>query len=135
MYGTKIWLIWRNMLVRCTNPKSKDWENYGGRGIKVAERWHSLTNFHVDMGDPPPQTSLDRIDVDGPYAPGNCRWASRDAQALNTRVNRLITYHGEEKPLKVWTNELSLPYRGVHARLRRGWSVERAFEYPFEKSS
>lgn len=87
--GTKTYYVWAAMVQRCTNQSNKEWNNYGGRGIKVCEWWSDFRNFLADMGEPPEGRSIDRIDNDGNYEPGNCRWATLIQQAANTRKKLL----------------------------------------------
>lgn len=84
--GTKMYGVWQAMKRRCYNPNTKDFRNYGARGIEVCSRWReSFENFLEDMGTCPPGRSLDRINNEGPYEPGNCRWATKSEQNSNRR--------------------------------------------------
>lgn len=90
-----LYSTWLGMKRRCFNPKFKHWKHYGGRGITVCDEWMSFRNFERDMGTKPtPKHSLDRIDTNGNYEPGNCRWATPIEQARNTRATRWVTIDG-----------------------------------------
>jgi hypothetical protein len=91
MRWTKEYSIWCAMRARCERPKNKCYAIYGGRGIKVCERWQTFTNFYADMGQCPEGCSIDRRDPNGDYEPGNCRWATPHQQAQNRRGNRNYT--------------------------------------------
>ena len=88
--STKAWSgayrSWAGLKQRCLNPKNPSYVNYGGRGIKVCERWFSFENFLEDMGERPEGLSIDRINNDGNYEPGNCRWATQKEQMNNRRA-------------------------------------------------
>lgn len=82
--------IWRNMRYRCNNPNSRQYQDYGGRGISVCPRWDSFVSFLEDMGSRPKGKSIDRINNDANYEPSNCRWATMFEQNGNTRTNVMI---------------------------------------------
>ena len=93
---------WRRMMRRCHDvgtASKKDWESYGGRGIKVCEKWHSFDSFFLDMGIRPDGMSLDRIDVNGGYQLDNCRWATPKEQANNRRSTVYVELNGEKLSL------------------------------------
>jgi hypothetical protein len=124
--------IWTQMHNRCERPGVSGYDRYGGRGIKVCERWASFSAFLADMGPrPSPKHTLDRVDNDGPYSPENCRWATRWEQANNTRRTRRFTFDGVTRTLPEWAKLTGIPGHIVTARVdRRGWPVERALTQP-----
>lgn len=121
-------VVWRGMKRRCYSPKCAKYPRYGGRGIRVCDRWlESFDNFLADMGPrPSPEHSIDRIDNDGNYEPSNCRWATREEQQRNTSRARMITIGGRSAPLAEWEKLSGMGRDAVRARLRRGWSPEEA---------
>lgn len=130
---TSTYRIWGGMKARCTNPSEPAYKHYGGRGIAVCERWMNFPNFLADMGERPSRMSIDRIDNDGNYEPGNCRWATFAEQALNRSNNRLITAFGKTQPMKVWCEEYSIDSSTLERRLDRGvMSAEDAVSRPVD---
>lgn len=121
---------WRAMLRRCSDPKMKTYENYGGRGISVCPRWRVFENFVADVGLRPDGTRLDRIDSNGNYEPGNVRWATQKDNCRNTRTNRLITHQGKTMCVAEWAEALSIDQNTIRGRLFKGWSDERALTTP-----
>lgn len=119
-FGTKVYSAWNGMRFRCQNPRAQNWARYGGRGIAVCERWQTFENFYADMGDPPPGTSLDRIDVDGNYEPGNVRWATATVQQRNLRRSVLVEFNGQSKTLPDWAEEIGISSDAMLMRFKRG---------------
>lgn len=133
MCGTAEYWTWRGMVGRCHNPREPSFHNYGGRGIQVCEEWrHDFQAFFADMGPKPsPSHSIDRIDNEKGYRPGNCRWTTNTVQMNNTRHNRRIAFRGETLTIAQWACRCALPYDVLLARLGRlGWSVQRALTTP-----
>lgn len=95
MTRSTVYRCWSAMLNRCTNPNNKNFNGYGGRGIEVCKRWHKFENFLADMGNPPPGTSLDRMNNNKGYSQKNCRWATAIEQSNNRRSSIFVTLNGE----------------------------------------
>lgn len=121
---------WHMMLQRCTNPKYTQYADYGGRGIKVANNWHKFTQFLADMGVRPESTSLERLDNEGHYEPGNCKWATKKEQQNNQRGNVWIEFNGETKTQSDWAALIGLKPHSLYQRLQHGWTVEEALTTP-----
>lgn len=121
--------IWEAMRRRCSKPSDKRYPRYGGRGIKVCQRWQkSFSNFLDDIGyRPSPFHWLERIDNDGNYCPKNCTWVPSAQQAANKSNTRKITFNGETHPISHWANRLGIKKATLWARLNRGWSIEKSF--------
>lgn len=119
--------IWKNMRGRCLCSTNSDYPGYGGRGISICAEWSDFTAFIRDMGPRPDGHSLDRIDVNGPYAAWNCRWADDKTQARNKRSNHLIEHQGRTKTLQEWCDQFGLEPSKVRYRLKVGLPPEEAF--------
>lgn len=123
--------VWQAMRQRCTNPKTAGYKNYGGRGIVICSEWMDFLTFLADMGPrPSPSHSIERNDVNGPYADWNCRWATQGEQMKNTRVNVRLTHNGRTMIVAEWARDLGIRTDIIFARLKLGWSVERTLTEP-----
>lgn len=126
-----LYIAWKAMKYRCDNIKYKHYDNYGGRGIKVCERWYELTNFIEDMY---PTFSkgleIDRTDNNGNYEPENCKWVTHTENNNNKRDNRRVEYNGEIKTVKQWSDYLQINYSTLQRRLNN-MSIEDALTKPF----
>jgi hypothetical protein len=114
--------IWMHMRSRCLNPSSdpETWRRYGGRGIEVCSRWADFSCFLADMGEAPSGMSIDRINNDGNYEPGNCRWATVLEQVMNRSNTIYLDIDGERKTAAEWGELFGIPRKLIVDRLKRG---------------
>lgn len=129
-YKTKIYKVWIEMRKRCANPNATGYENYGGRGISVCERWGDFMTFLTDMGKPEKGLLLDRINTNGNYEPENCRWVSSKEQNRNKRNSVYLEVSGKTQCVSAWAEELGVDPSAIRGRLNRGWDVEKAVLTP-----
>lgn len=122
----KMWRRWNNMHDRCYNQKNQKYHRYGGRGIVVCKEWHSFERFYAFFGDLPIGVTIDRIDNDGPYAPWNCRLASKKEQNRNKSDNRIVEFNGLSLSLGEWQERTGIHRDTIVRRLQRGWSIQEA---------
>lgn len=120
--GHQLSYVYYGMHARCYDKSHKSYPNYGGRGIKVCERWHNMSNFIADMGIRPKGMTLDRIDTNGDYEPSNCRWATHIEQARNTRANNKLTINGVTKTVTEWSEYSQVTVWQISRRVKAGWS-------------
>ena len=126
-----LYSMWRSMLKRCHEERDRNFANYGARGIMVCAKWREdFAAFRDDMGPRPSGTTLDRIDNDKGYEPGNCRWATRAEQTRNTSRNVRLTLNGETMCLSDWALRAGMNRGTLRGRLRNGWSLEAAITAP-----
>ena len=133
--SSNLYWIWRGMLARCYDANTKVYKDYGGRGISVHPEWlgqEGFLRFAAHMGPRPSLNhSIERVDVNGPYSPDNCCWATRAEQMVNRRDTVRVEYNGETLPLQTLCRKLGLNHSRVDRRLRAGWPLKEALERPF----
>jgi len=142
--GTRVISSYYAMVKRCTNNKDKEWMRYGGRGIKICERWlkgdgkiSGSEAFINDMGEPPSKShSIERIDFNGNYEPDNCYWATPKQQANNKSNTRYIEVFGERLPISIAADKFNIKRATLRDRIfRYGMSAEQAVSLPVRKRS
>ena len=136
MRGTPEYTVWSSMVQRCTNPLHKCFHNYGGRGITICGAWiASFAEFYRHIGArPTPKHTLERIDNEGGYTPGNVKWATRQDQLNNTRRTRKFTISGRTMSMKQWAMEFGIDKSTLHHRIDvLGWPIEKALTKPIQK--
>lgn len=134
---SKLYRVWNSMKNRCENPNTISYKNYGARGIKVCEEWHdpkafiewAMKNGYEDG------LEIDRINVNGDYAPLNCRWVSRLQNANNKRNNRIINIHGKNMTMAEIARENGIKYKLLHKHLSKGMSIEEAIRRQAENQN
>lgn len=131
-YGTPEYVSWNGLKGRCCNPNNPKFHDYGGRGIKICERWlASFENFLADMGHKPSQKhSIERVDVNGNYEPSNCVWATQKVQSNNQRSNVRLEYNGENLTAAQWSEKTGFSYSAIMRRINSGWSASEIVETP-----
>lgn len=131
MSHTRTYRIWEHIHKRCSDPSHNDYAQYGGRGIRVCERWNSFENFFADMGHPPTDVhSIDRRDSNGNYEPGNCKWSTNIEQANNRRNTVFLELNGIRKSRMEWVRELGISLGTIKARQKLGWTDEAILTTP-----
>lgn len=130
MSGSRTYAIWEGMINRATNPNSAAAHHYVGRGIGVCDSWRDFSNFLADMGVAPLGLTLERVDNEKGYSPGNCKWATPKEQANNTRRNKNITAFGKTQPIEMWANELGIAAHILRWRLNNDHDIEKALLTP-----
>lgn len=135
----KLRQAWYGMMHRCNDKKDIGYRRYGGRGIKVCDRWLKYENFCEDMSESfqkhllehgPRQTTIDRIDSNGNYSKENCRWATYKTQQNNRSNNHIITIDGVSRSIMEWSRAVGVNKDLIYGRISRGWSEERAVTTP-----
>lgn len=125
---TRTYRAWSSAKERCNNPLNKGWPNYGGRGIIMHPDWNgSFDSFLSNMGECPPRHTIDRINNNGNYEPGNCRWVTQAVQNRNYSRNVNLTFNGETKIMTDWAILFGIKPRTLSRRIKLGWPLEKAF--------
>lgn len=130
MKNKRLYNAWKNIKQRCYDPNRRDYKYYGGKGIKVCDKWlhnfQAFNNWAITHGYADNLT-LDRVDVNGNYEPSNCRWVDMQIQANNKSNNHFLTYNGKTQTIAQWSREVGISQDTIRRRINAfKWSVERA---------
>lgn len=142
---TRLYNVYYTMRARCLNPNNHEYENYGGRGIKICDEWlveNGIKNFYEWANQngyvedaKTGSCTIDRIDVDGDYCPENCRWVTQKVQANNTRTNVMIEHKGETHSISEWADILRIDYIRFHRALKiHNMSFDESVEYALDRN-
>ena len=129
-YKDSLYVVWNSKRERCYNSRYYNYINYGGRGIKISPAWKEYQDFKVWAISSGYKKGLhiDRINNDGNYEPENCRWVTCKENSRNKRNTIYLTYNGNTKPLADWADDIGVARKTLWARIKRGWSIDRAIE-------
>lgn len=127
LYKNRSYQCWHQMMYRCYKPNHAAFKSYGGRGILVCKRWHSLFNFIEDMGERPEGMTIERIDNNRGYSPKNCKWATLGEQGINKRNSRRLS---DGRTIAEWSHKLGISRSTLRGRLERGWTVNQLSKPP-----
>ena len=128
--------IWKSIKHRCFNENCEFYRIYGARGITICDKWKdSFESFYADMGECPPEFSIERINNDGNYEPSNCKWASAFEQSRNKSTNVYIEYNGERKIIADWSLSTGLGRDVITSRIKRNWTIEDALTIKAERKN
>lgn len=133
----RLYRIWCGIKGRCYNQSDDAFEDYGARGITMCDEWKSdyaaFKTWAINSGYKN-ELSIDRVDNNAGYTPCNCRWATPKQQANNRRNNILVEYNGKRQSISDWSKDTGFSYRMISTRLKAGWEVEKALEYPSKRN-
>jgi hypothetical protein len=134
MRGTKTYRKWDHMKSRCNSLKNSHYKYYGERGITYDPKWETFEGFFEDMGECPPNLTIERKNVNGNYCKENCEWADDKTQANNKTNNRFLTYNGKRQTIAQWADEIGIARSAIWQRIFRGkWPIEKALTIPSGK--
>lgn len=137
-YSSKLYFVYNSMKDRCKNKNTKNYKNYGGRGIRVCDEWNNSYEFFLKWAlsnGYREGLQLDRIDNNGNYSPENCRWVSCKQNLNNTRMNNLITYKNKTHTISEWADMFKINYMTLYRRIKDGWDIERALKTPINQKN
>lgn len=132
---SRLYNIWAGMKARCFNKANPRYMYYGQRGIVVCEEWMEFTTFRdwAMQNGYDDTLTIDRINNNGNYEPGNCRWVVQKVQSNNSRKNKLIEFHGVTHTVSEWADITGIPYKALWYRLHSGWEIEKSFTTPLKQ--
>lgn len=130
-WGKPLFNIWKGMIQRCTNPKDKRYQRYGGRGIQICARWLDVNNFIADMTEGYEKgLQIDRINNDGNYEPANCKWSTTKQQTRNYSRNVVLDHDGKRMCVVDWADIVGISAKIIYERVAAGWSAKDALTKP-----